>query len=145
MRKTKWIFLVLWLFHGLFSYLFSDTKGLAYADADSPSGISYVQNLQSSGSNDGITIEIGVVFAIVPIGWGVLRLKRAFGLVDLAVHGLFFSLQTLLIATIEIGSIIDTLVLDKNLVLMLWVISYSALSVSLAASFWEWCKNRRIK
>lgn len=146
MRMTGWIFIALWLFHGLFSYLFFGTKGLAYADTDSPSGISYVQDLHSSGSNDSITIEVGVVFAIAAIGWGILRIKRAFRLIDLAVHGLLLSLQTLLVATIEIGSIVDTLVLDKNHVLMLWVISYSALSVFLAAASWEiWKQTSEMK
>jgi hypothetical protein len=117
---------------GVFSYLFLDTKGLAYADLDSPSKLSYVKDLKSSGNNDNIAIELGAVFAIVAVGWGLLRLKKPLGWIDLAVQGLLLLLQTVYLATIEVGSIIDTLVLDKNLVFWLWTIFYLTLVILLA-------------
>jgi len=129
------IIIILWLLLAVFSYLFFYTQGLAYSDSDSVSGISYVNELQSSGGDDNICIEIGVAFAIIALLWGFLRYRAQSGLADFTINAVLIGLQMLYILSIEAGSVIDTIVLGKNFILMLWVLTYAALCCSIFAGF----------
>lgn len=134
-RTVGRILLLLWFMHGMFSYLFTTTKGLAYSDADSVTGISYVRELQSSGGDDNICMGLGIVFAGIALFWGVLRLKTRFGVTDFTINTVLIGLQTLFLLTMEMGSVVDTIVLGKNVVLVLWMLTYIALCGSLVGTF----------
>jgi hypothetical protein len=125
--------LVLWLCVGATSYAFGRSRGLAYRDADAPSGIGHVRELHSSGGNDDIGIEVGVVLAAVGVLWALVRRGRPFARSDLVAHAVLMSVQILYVLALEVGSIADTVVLDRNVVLALWTVSYAMLFVCLLA------------
>lgn len=125
-RTVVRLILLLWVMHGVLSYLFTHTHGLVYLNADSASGISLVSELESSGGNDNICIEIGVVFAAIAVVWGGLRIKTQFGLADLGVNFVLVGLQALYILSIEVGSVLETVV-SGNSVLTIWLLCYVTL------------------
>jgi hypothetical protein len=130
--RASTLFLVLWLVHGVASYLFSNSNGLAYGDLDAVSRIGYVKNLKSTGNNDNIAIEIGVAFAVLGVAWALIRLRKPFRWFDWTAQCVLWLLQTLYLISIEVGSIRDSLIVDRNMVLLLWMTSYSALLIALA-------------
>lgn len=123
------VLLVVWVVYGALSEVFTLTRGLAYLDTDRRSGLAYVAELQSSGGNDNICIEIGVVFSVVGALWAVLRRNRGFGLRDFALNVVLVVLQGVYLAAVEMGSVWTTVVQDRNFVLALWVILYGVLVV----------------
>lgn len=135
--------LVLWLVYGVLSYLFTTTKGLAYRDANKSAGISLVRDMQSSGGNDNICIELGIVFACMAFIWGMLRIKTNFKLADIAVYSALLVLQALFILSIEMGSIVDTVLYGRNFVLALWVIIYFMLCGSIVGKAVFSCLQRK--
>lgn len=127
MKNNVKLLLMFWILHGVFSYLFFDTSGLVYIDRDSPLGFSYVEDLHSSGGNDNISIETGIVFSIFGALFSILRFGKAFGVIDLGFHGVLLFFQAVLVVTIEVGSIVHTILDAKNIVLLFWMISYLSL------------------
>ena len=138
--QSRRLILALWFLYGVFSYLFTYTQGLGYSNADSGSGISYVRELQSSGANDNICVEVGVALAAVGLVWGAARIKGRAGLTDLSVNLILLSLQAFFITAIEMGSLYVTIFIGKNIVLALWVLAYSLLSILVLCSY-RWRKG----
>ncbi len=132
LRVFRMAILLLWAFHGGLSYLFVHTRGLAYSDADAPGGIAYVRDLHSSGGNDNISIEMGVVFAGLAIAWAAARAKAEFGVADLVANGILLGLQGAYLMAIEVGSLFTTVVLARNVLVGLWAGTFVALWVCLA-------------
>lgn len=106
---------------------FAFTAGLAYSDPGIP--ITHVTELQSSGSNDDLCIEMGVVFGLVAVLWGVLRIKRRFGGADVAVNAALVAAQIVYLVAIDAGSISQTIARDRNLVLAAWLVTFEALAI----------------
>lgn len=130
-RTTRNLVLACWFLVAVFSFLFMTTRGLAYRDGKTPTSISHVSELLSSGGNDDFAIAAGAVFAVVALLWGVVRLKSGFSLTGLAVHASLVIMQAVSMKTIEVGSVFDTVVYDRNIVLALWVLSYAGLCIAL--------------
>lgn len=126
-RRLKTAMFALWLLLGLLSYGFGETRGFAYRAGTTE--LAYVNALQSSGGNDGVVIEVGVGLALLALLWGALRIKSHFGRADLVVHGILVGIQAVFLALIEQGSISETVFLDHNLVLALWLSLYLSLLV----------------
>ena len=124
-QNLRLVSLGLWLLFGLLSYSFSETGGLAYSIG--PSELAYVRELESSGSDDGIGIEMGVLCAGAALIWGAFRFRSRFGFADLLLQGVLLTVQAAYLAAIEVGSVFDTVVRDRNVVLALWLVVYFAL------------------
>jgi hypothetical protein len=131
-KSSRWAILILWAIHGVSSYAFSTTRGLAYRDLDSPTGLSYVRELQSSGSNDGIVIEIGVLFAVIGVLVRGARWKRHPSGAELAVHGGLVGFQAAFVATTEVGSAWTTVLLAHDIPLCVWMADVGALAAIVA-------------
>jgi hypothetical protein len=125
--RPRTVNLWLWLLLGVLSVLFGATDGLAYSDGGTPPRLSHARELYSSGSDDDVCIQIGVNFALLALVWGGLRRKVRHGVADLIVHALLLGLQMLYLMLIEVGSITETVVLDRNVVLALWMGAYGGL------------------
>jgi hypothetical protein len=122
--------LLLWILLGALSYGFSRTAGLAYDDAGVP--LTHVSELRSSGSNDDLCIEIGLVLAVAALLLGALRIRRPFGLVDVAGNAMLLAVQVVYLLAIEAGSIQQTIVRDRNWVLAAWLATFAALAGAVA-------------
>lgn len=127
------MFLLLWLALGALSVAFAFTDGLAYTGIPS---IRHVRELQSSGGDDDLCVEVGAAFAVVATIFGAARARRPFGAVDVAAHAALVALQATYLLLIEAGSIAETLARDRNGVLAGWLLAYAALAggVALAAT-----------
>ncbi len=126
-RRTRIVVLVLWVALGALSCGFAFTDGLAYSDPGIP--ITHVRQLQSSGSNDNLCIEMGVVFGLGAVLWGALRIRRRFGGVDVVVNGALVAAQVVYLVAIEAGSIPQTIARDRNWVLGAWFVTFAALVI----------------
>jgi hypothetical protein len=141
-RRHRWAILLLWGIHGLSSYLFLNTRGLAYRDLDAPSGISFVRDLQSSGSDDGIAIEMGLVFAAVGVLLRAARWSRPPSGTELALHWVLIALQGLFLLSLEMGSLWRTVLVAHNLPLAIWLADLAALTAVIAALCWAMLRPR---
>jgi hypothetical protein len=121
---------VLWVLLGALSYAFSRTEGLAYDGAGLP--LAHVRDLRSSGSEDDLCIEVGVVLAGAALLWGGLRSRRPFGLADVAGHAVLLGVQVAYLVAIEAGSVQLTIVRDRNWVLAAWLATFAALAGGIA-------------
>lgn len=117
--------LVLWAAFGALSSAFACTDGLAYPDPPIP--ITHVRELQSSGSNDDLCIEMGVLFGACAVIWGVLRARRRLGGADVAVNAALVAAQVVYLFAIEAGSLQETISRDRNWVLGAWLFTLAAL------------------
>jgi hypothetical protein len=122
--------LLLWALLGALSYGFSRTEGLAYDGGGMP--VAYVRELRSSGIDDDLCIEIGVVLAVVALAWGGLRIRRPFGTLDVAAHGALIAVQVACLMALEAGSIRLTIVRDRSWVLAAWLATLCGLATSAA-------------
>lgn len=126
-RSPRVVPLVLWALLGALSGGFAFTEGLAYSDPGVP--ITHVRQLQSSGSDDDLCIELGAVFGLGAVVWSGLRMRRRFSVADLAVNGALLGAQAAYLLAIEAGSIQQTLARDRNWVLGAWLATFTALAI----------------
>ena len=107
------------------SYLFQDTQGLLYIMdlSNEDIRIKYVSELLSSGSNDNMLIGLYDWFYIPLI---VLYLFNKCKITKFILGTYFFIvfLQLLSLMLLDVGSIYETITYGKNLILLLWLISY---------------------
>jgi hypothetical protein len=106
----------------------SSTEGLAYSGPGI--SITHVRQLLSSGSNDDLCIEMGVVFGLAAVLWGAPRMRRRFGAADVAVNTALLAAQAAYLFAIEAGSIQQTIARDRNWVLGAWFATFVALAIS---------------
>ncbi len=125
-RRPRLVLLLAWIVFGGLSCGFGYTDGLAYSDSGIPS-IAHVSDLQSSGSDDDMCIEMGAVFAVAMVLWTAVRVKRPFGAADIAMNVALIAAQMVYLLAIEAGSIWQTIVLDRNWVLVGWLVTLAAL------------------
>jgi hypothetical protein len=149
MKVARLTILVLWSLLGIFSYLFlvTNTNGLAYPDPSSPTGIGYTLGQSNSGNfgvNDDLCIGFGFLFTFTFIVYTALRLilikllhmKQTRGSVSMIIHVILLIILTLHIKSIQKGSIITTIVVEKNLILLFWIGSYVSLWLVFWVVFW---------
>jgi hypothetical protein len=130
-RRRRSVALVLWSVFGFASFAFSRTRGLAYLDSDSATGLSFVADLKSTGGDDNLCIALGVGVATLALGFHALRLRLPVRRLDLAVHTLLLAVQSLyFVAALEVGSVRATVIEGGNLSLLLWLLVLVAL--------WAW-------
>lgn len=98
------VLLALWAVYGALSEAFALTPGLAYPDADQRSGLAYVNDLESLGSDDNLCIEIGIVISAVGVLWAVVRRNGRFMLRDFAVNFFLVACQAAYLAAMEMGA-----------------------------------------
>jgi hypothetical protein len=126
-RRFRLDILALWAVLAGLSFGFARTEGLVYADPGIP--FTHVKQLQSSGSNDDLCIEIGVAFGLLGVLWGALRMRRRFGIADVAANGALVVAQAVYLFAIEAGSIPQTIARDRNWVLGAWLATFAALAI----------------
>ena len=131
-RRARLIVVILWVVFGSLSCGFAYTEGLAYSDPGIP--ITHVRELQSSGSKDDLCIEMGVVFGLTAVLWGVLRMRRPFGGTDVAANAALVGAQLVYLVAIEAGSIPQTIARDRNVILAAWLVTFAALAISVVVA-----------
>lgn len=115
--------------YGILSYLFSYTKGLAFIDSNSAGGIGYVNQLLSTGSDDNLAIEIGIVFAAILFIANIFRVKKQLSRPDSIIVLVVLSIQILYLFSIDAGSLATTIFNDVNIILLLWLTSIATMIV----------------
>ena len=106
---------------------FYKTRGLVYG-----SGHSYVwRDIQSTGSNDDVAIGSAVFLFFIPLLIEIVQWRRH------RVRGAWlfcvaWLLDALLLASMEVGSVWQTIFIDKNSVLATWVVCYFVSAFSFA-------------
>ena len=108
----------------LFSYLFNGTQGLLYItdNTNEAIAIKYVSELLSSGAEDNMIIGLFDWFYIPII---ILYAYKCYMTkFILSTYFLIISLQLLSFMLLDIGSIYETIIYGKNLILFIWFISY---------------------
>jgi len=116
------------------SYLFDETRGLLSAwYLDGELVLEYVNQLYSSGSDDDITIELGIILYIPLIM--VYLITRKITLFSIFVHAVLVTIQSFCFLCIEVGSIFDTIFYGRNYILLLWMLNYFFLIYLLFKSF----------
>lgn len=119
-------FMLAWIPYGLLSFLFGYTHGLAFdcGGVGSAHEVCYVQS-----GNDDVTVIIGAAFSVGATAWGLFRSNVAFGAADFAMYGFLLIAQAVYLGSIESGSIVDTILLDRNAVLAAWMFCYLLLCI----------------
>ena len=98
---------------------FYKTRGLV-----DRSGSSYVwRDIHSSGSNDDIAIGSAVFLFSIPLVIEILQWRRERVRGDWS-FGVAWLLEALLLVSMEVGSVWQTILTDKNTVLAVWVACY---------------------
>jgi len=124
-RKNCFYLISMTIIMMISSYLFQDTQGLLYIMDHSNEDITikYVSALLSSGSNDNMLIGLYDWFYIPLI---VLYLFNKCNITRFILGTYFFIvfLQLLSLMLLDVGSIYETIIYGKNLILLLWLISY---------------------
>ncbi len=133
-RALKRIHLALLLGMVALSWAFSRTDGLVYG-TDRDGQTLHTSELQSSGSNDNLAIETGMVLFAVPLIFMLLMKPKWSPLVT----AVCWAAQGLLVLSLDAGSIPKTVFDDRNLVLSAWLASFLALPLVL---IWEYTANR---
>ena len=108
----------------LFSYLFNGTEGLLYItdNINEAIAIKYVSELLSSGAEDNMIIGLFDWFYIPII---ILYAYKCYMTkFILSTYFLIISLQLFSFMLLDIGSIYETIIYGKNLILFIWFISY---------------------
>jgi hypothetical protein len=106
----------------LLSWSFAWTNGFAYG-ADRAGALLYTKDLTSSGSNDNFSIEIGKVLFLVPLILRIAFWRRKAGWIEWLVLSGIWLYEGVLLLTLDSGSIVKTILHDKNIVLQFWIIS----------------------
>ena len=120
--KRKILSLLFSMLFFLLSIFFRYTTGLSFLD--SRGYIEYSKNLLSSGNNDNICIEVGVVLIVLPFIYNAMYLFKPFNKIDFFLFFSFISIQLLFLASIEVGDFFTTVYYSGNYVLFFWLLTY---------------------
>jgi hypothetical protein len=125
MRNTMRILYILSLI-GLIvtGVAFYSTRGLMYVERTGTHTYLWT-DIKSTGSNDDIAIGSAVILFFVPLLIELVQWRRE-RIRGVWIFCVIWFVETLLIASIEVGSILDTIFVDKNSVLAVWIICYIA-------------------
>lgn len=107
----------------LLSWRFARSSGFIY-ESDHAGRLLYRNELLSSGSNDNLHVESGVVLFALPLVLRVALWRRKVGWADWVIFLAAWLYQGFLLISLDAGSVGQTIVLSKNMVLMLWLICY---------------------
>lgn len=111
----------------LSSYYFNRTDGLLVVGYFGGDEVTYVNTLMSSGSDDDVSIEVGkIIFSIAFVVMIVSRLLRKSGAGVVVLLSMPAILQAIFLMMVEAGSLLDTIFVGKNYVLLIWVVSLIA-------------------
>lgn len=124
--------LVLWALFGLTSFAFTRTRGLSFPEPGT--GPRFVSELHSSGGDDNLCIEVGVVFAALALALHLVRLRTPVHPLELVAHAVLLGVQALYLAAIEQGSVQATVVHARNAALVLWLLALAGLWAWLVAA-----------
>jgi len=132
-RLRSVIYIAILLLLILLSFVFSITYGLVYGK-DKAGNLLFTNDLLSSGSNDNLCIQIGVIIFLVPLIFKLARFKKKIQISDCIVFFILWLLQFFFLITIEAGSIIKTILYSYNFALLIWIIIFL---VSFAFNFFN--------
>lgn len=122
MKQSYIVLLVVFL---ALSYSFSLTHGFIYSTG-TDGGFVYARDTYSGSTNDDLVIEGGLIWFSVPLLLEMVRWKKDIGVIDLAVFGLAWCVQLCSLVALD-SSIGLTIRHDRNLILLLWLITFFAL------------------
>lgn len=120
----------------ILSYFFWKTNGLLFIWSENSNGVivKYVTDLYSSGSDDNNMIGISIMLYLILIG--IYSFYRKDVLWGVGIHIVTIVLQSVSLLLIESGSIFDTIIYDKNFILLLWLMNFFFLIYLLFKSFY---------
>ena len=123
----------------IFSYLFYNTQGLLYVMDTSKEEkiIKYVSELLSSGSEDNILIGLYDWFYFPLI---ILYIYNKCNITKfiLGAYAFIISLQLFSLILLDAGSIYETIIYGKNLILFIWLISYIIIIIFILYAFFNY-------
>ena len=114
-----------------FSYLFTFTNGLADFSVNAQGQLMknqdlfYIsQDIMSSGHNDNICVEIGLILFAIPAIFKLIRIGKTIDSYDYFVFLIPWIIQLFFIYLIEVGSIRITIFYDHNIILAIWTVLF---------------------
>ena len=84
----------------------------------------YVTDQLSTGSDDNIPVELNVIIFIPVILLAIIRFNKPIILFEYLFNNCVCLLQILFLFCIETGSILNTIIYERNISLWTWVISF---------------------
>lgn len=120
MEKSRYINIIILAFIISSSIIYSYTSGLVVTG-----GSTYVTELLSSGSDDNIAINISRLLFIPSLVITIIRGKKRIALIDCLINIVSILAQAVILMMIEVGSIMSTIIIDHNLSLFVWLLSFA--------------------
>jgi len=127
MKNKLYIFTLINAFYYiLLSICFHKTKGLLFIWAiqqNKTKIFKYVTELYSSGTSDNLLIGLSSFFYVLLVL--ILLYKKKVTKLSVTILGIAIFIQLFSFMLIDSGSILETIIYDRNYILLCWIINYS--------------------